>query len=454
VVAADRPLPNPRVPALFKSFFPKPKQFFLSALLWTMVVALFWVTIGDTVAGWLGFEFADPDAAPVVGVGHFYTQEFLWFYVVYIVATAMFAAFWNWYRPHPWQNWSILGSAFIIFTTYFSVQVSVAINNWRRPFFDQFQQALTGDGTVTAGDLYGLLFLFMEIAFLAIAVFVLTRFFVSHYIFRWRTAMNDYYMSRWQEVRHIEGASQRVQEDTMRFALIMEGLGVAIVDAIMTLFAFLPVLWSLSQYVTELPIVGQIPAPLFTAIIVWSAFGTGLLAIVGIKLPGLEFKNQRVEAAYRKELVYGEDDGSRAQPPTVRELFANVRRNYFRLYFHYMYFNIARSFYLQADNIFINVLLVPTIVAGRITLGIWQQILTAFGQVSSSFQFLINSWTTIVELISIYKRLFAFKALFKGEDLPEIDRKFMEEQGGFAQGVPDATPGIAPGSAGGHKPQA
>jgi peptide/bleomycin uptake transporter len=38
--------------------------------------------------------------------------------------------------------------------------------------------------------------------------------------------------------------------------------------------------------------------------------GTGLLA-VGIKLPGLEFKNQRVEAAYRKELVYGEDDEPR-----------------------------------------------------------------------------------------------------------------------------------------------
>ena len=31
----------------------------------------------------------------------------------------------------------------------------------------------------------------------------------------------------------------------------------------------------------------------------------------------LEFKNQRVEAAYRKELVYGEDHADRAQPPTI-----------------------------------------------------------------------------------------------------------------------------------------
>ena len=55
---------------------------------------------------------------------------------------------------------------------------------------------------------------------------------------------------------------------------------------------------------------------------VWSVFGTGLLALIGIKLPGIEFFNQRVEAAYRKELVLGEDDPARADPPTLIDLFA------------------------------------------------------------------------------------------------------------------------------------
>ena len=35
---------------------------------------------------------------------------------------------------------------------------------------------------------------------------------------------------------------------------------------------------------------------------------------MGIKLPGLNFNNQLVEAAYRKELVFGEDHPDRAQP--------------------------------------------------------------------------------------------------------------------------------------------
>ena len=410
---------------MFESFFPRPKLFFLSAIAWSALVISIWYGFGDTLGRALGFALDSDPQNPIIGVGYFISSEFLWFYLYYILICALFAAFWFRYLPHRWQIWSIVGSQLILFSTYFSVQVSVAINNWRRPFFDAVQNALSDDSTTTAADLYSLILIFTQIAFIWIFVYVLTRFFVSHYVFRWRTAMNDFYVSKWGQVRHIEGASQRVQEDTMRFAGIVEGLGVAIVDSIMTLFAFLPVLMALSSNVTSLPFVGEIANPLLTAAIFWSVFGTVFLATVGIKLPGLEFKNQRVEAAYRKELVYGEDDESRAQPPTLSELFSNVRRNYFRLYFHYMYFNVARSFYLQADNIFAYLLLIPTIAVGAITFGLMQQILTAFSQVTNSFQYLVNSWPTIVELLSIYKRLQAFEASIYDTPLPQIDQDFM-----------------------------
>ncbi len=406
---------------MFKSFFPNSPWFWPSVILWLAFSAFIWVAFGADISAAIGLP-VNPDAEQVIGLRHFVTNEFLTFYLFYFVSVAIFAGFWFIKAPSRWQWWSVVGSAVIFFSTYYSVQVSVAINNWRRPFFDAVQNALSPTGGVSVDQLYDLIAIFAEIAFLAVFIFVMTRFLVSHYIFRWRTAMNDYYTEQWGKVRHIEGASQRVQEDTMRFATIMENLGVALIDALMTLFAFLPVLWSLSQYVKELPLVGEIAYPLFVAAIVWSIFGTGLLALVGIKLPGLEFKNQRVEAAYRKELVYGEDDHQRAQPMSLRELFADVRKNYFTLYIHYMYFNVARSMYLQADNIFAYVILVPTIAAGAITFGILQQILTAFSQVSSSFQYLVNSWTTIVELLSVYKRLKSFEASINNEPLPEIDR--------------------------------
>lgn len=407
---------------MFVSFFPAPRAFFLSLLLWTIFVVSLWYGFSDDLGTLLGLQMQPVE--PVIGLGHFVTDSFILFYLYYGLCVAIFGMFWRAVAPHPWMNWSLFGSAAILFSIYFSVQVSVAINNWRRPFFDAVQDALSAPGSVPVETLYNLLIIFAQIAFLAIAVFAGIRFFTSHYVFRWRTAMNDYYTSRWKQLRHIEGASQRIQEDTMRFAAIMEDLGVAMVDSLMTLFAFLPVLWSLSQYVTELPLVGAIPSPLFTAAVVWSLFGTTLLAVVGIKLPGLYFRNQRVEAAYRKELVYGEDNDARAQPPALNELFLAVRRNYFRIYFHYAYFNIARSFYLQADNIFVIIILVPTIAAGVITFGIFQQIITAFSQVSSSFQYLVNSWTTIVELLSVYKRLASFEATLKGQPLPEIDSSY------------------------------
>jgi peptide/bleomycin uptake transporter len=233
--------------------------------------------------------------------------------------------------------------------------------------------------------------------------------------------MNDFYVTNWPRLRTIEGASQRVQEDTMRFATTTEGLGVNLISAVLTLIAFLPVLLRLSDIVTELPLIGSIPYPLVIAAIVWSIIGTGGLALIGIRLPGIEFHNQRVEAAYRKELVLGEDDTTHADPPTLTMLFANIRRNYFRLYLNFMYFNIGRIVYLQTDVVFPYILLVPTIVAGKLTLGPFQQIQNAFAQVRQSFQYLINSWSTIVELISIYQRLRAFEATIHGDPLPPIE---------------------------------
>lgn len=413
---------------VFVSFFPRPKVFFASAAVWTLAAILLWFFGGEELGAVIGLPPAPTGAPPVLGIPVFWTKPFIWFYIYFGFFVAVFYGFWRIYSPNKWQDWSILGSVLIIFSTYLNVQIYVALNNWRGPFFDLFQKALTTPGSVSAGELYSMFWIYAWIGAVGMGLFVVTRFFVSHYIFRWRTAMNDYYMSQWARLRHIEGASQRVQEDTMRFSTTMEGLGVSLIDAVMTLIAFLPLLAQLSAHVKVLPLVGEIPYSLVIAAVAWSIFGTLLLMVAGIKLPGLEFRNQRVEAAYRKELVYGEDDEKRAEPLTVAELFANVRRNYFRLYFHYAYFNVVRSGYLQADAIFSSLILIPTIAAGTITLGIWQQVSTAFSQVSSSFQYLINAWPTIVELLSIYKRLKAFEATLEGEPLPSIDQRYVERQ--------------------------
>ncbi len=409
---------------MFESFFPSPKIFFLSLLFWVIAVVTLWYTVGMDIGSFLGFQFSPTDSPPVIGLGYFVTPEFLWFDLYYLTSSLLFFAFWSYYSPHKWQLWSILGSSLLILMAYMTVQVSVVINAWYGPFYNDIQTALGGEGDITAADLYSHLLVFCIIVFPYIVFVPLKLFFTSHYVFRWRNAMNDFYIERWSKVREIEGASQRIQEDTMRFSGIMQGLGVSMIDSVMTLISFLPVLSALSVHVEEMPIVGAIPYPLVSLAILWSIFGTFLLIFAGIKLPGLEFKNQRVEAAFRKELVYGEDSMERGEPQSLSKLFANVRRNYFRIYFHYAYFNLVRYIYLQADNVVAYIFLIPTIVSGRITLGIMNQILRAFGQVASSFQFLVNSWTTIIDLISIYKRLQAFEVAILGKEIGGLDKEF------------------------------
>ena len=321
----------------------------------------------------------------------------------------MFALFWRFFSDNKWQRWSVWGSAFILFNIWFGVQVSVVVNAWYNPFYDLIQEMLSNGGG-DVNQLYKGILTFIYVAMVYVTFAVINLFFVSHYVFRWRTAMNDYYTSNWNKLRHIEGASQRIQEDTMRFARTLEGLGVSLIEALMTLIAFLPVLFSLSSHVKAIPIVGAIPYALVWAAISWALLGTLILVLVGYKLPGLEFNNQKVEAAYRKELVYGEDHADRAQPATLKQLFSGVRKNYFRLYFHYAYFNLVRIWYMQLDNIYGLFVLFPSIAAGLVTLGLLTQILNVFGKVRESFQYLIASWPTIIELLSIYKRLKAFES--------------------------------------------
>lgn len=329
----------------------------------------------------------------------------------------MFRSF---FLSREWALWAWGGMAIIFGGTWYQVQVDVQINEWFGGFYDLVQKALGEPGSVTLPEFYGFLLTFGKIAGIYIVVAVFLSFFTKHWTFRWRNAMNDFYMSHWDSLRHIEGASQRVQEDTRRFANIMESLGSRLLDSLMTLVAFLPILWNLSKQVTEIPLLGEVEHALVYVAIIFALFGTAVLAVVGIKLPGLEFNNQKVEAAYRKELVYGEDHEDRASPPTVLELFRNVRRNYFRLFFHYMYFDVAKWSYLQFGVLVPYVALAPTIVSGAITLGVMQQIVRAFGRVESSFQFLVHSWSIIVELMSVYKRLRAFEATIYDE--PDPDR--------------------------------
>ena len=127
-------------------------------------------------------------------------------------------------------------------------------------------------------------------------------------------------------------------------------------------------------------------------------------------MPGLEYNNQRVEAAFRKDLVLGEDDKKNyAQTETLLELFTGIRFNYHRLYLHYGYFDGWMHTYDQFMIIAPYLIMGPGLFTGLITLGVLMQVSNAFSRVHGGFALFLHNWTTITELRSIWKRLSEFE---------------------------------------------
>ncbi len=308
-----------------------------------------------------------------------------------------------------WYLWAWAGSAIILSSLWVQVQIDVKINEWFGEFYDMIQKALGEPNAITITEYWKSLFSFITLAGIYVALAVAVSFFTAHFLFRWRTAMVEWYQSVYDQARSIEGASQRVQEDTIKFSRIMEGLVTSFIEAIMIIVEFIPILFGLS---IGIPIFffGEWEYGLITGALIWSIGGTLFLIILGyiLRLVGVEYDLQKQEAAYRKILVIAEDDGT-VRPKKLEELFDDVRKIHFLSYLRYLYFNIGRVAYLQANVLSAYVFLAPAIVAGVVTLGVMQQIIRAFGRVEGSMQYLLRAWPTIIELASVYKRLREFE---------------------------------------------
>ena len=325
------------------------------------------------------------------------------------------------FTEKSWFYWSWIGSFIILSSLWVQVEIDVKINEWFGVFYDMIQKALAEPNAVSIEEYFASLFSFITLAGMYIAVYVAISFFTAHYLFRWRTSMVEWYHSVYDKARKIEGASQRVQEDTIKFTRIMEGLGTSLIESVMILIQFIPILFGLS---VGIPIFffGEWEYGLIVGALIWTIGGTVFLIVLGLilRLVGFEYDLQKQEAGYRKILVIAEDDGN-VRPKTIDELFDDVRKIHFLSYLRYLYFNIGRIAYLQANVLSAYVFLAPAIVAGVVTLGVMQQIIRAFGRVEGSMQYLLKAWPTIIELASVYKRLREFESKINQEYL--VDEK-------------------------------
>lgn len=232
----------------------------------------------------------------------------------------------------------------------------------------------------------------------------------------WRLAITRYYMKRWSGITtNIEGASQRLQEDPLIFAEKLEDIGLECITATLKLIAFLPMLWAFGgvMSIASFKFDGS-----FVLLAIFLSFGgIALSTLVGWKLPGLEVNNQRAEAAFRRTLVFAEDNRLvlDQSSPNGSELLHSVAMNRRRMYCHYGYFALWSTTFGKF------IMFVPMLVGlmnwmtGAIDFGQYSKFVLAFGEVTNGFLFLQMRWPDVMKMMSAIKRLRAFDRALVGE---------------------------------------
>ena len=213
-------------------FFPRPKLFFISAFVWSLLLVLFWFFGGEQLGALFGLPPAAADAAPIIGPSASCRRHSSGSTSISPPAIGLFYLFWAWYRaaslaklvdprvrPDPLRH-QFLGAD------------QRRAQRLARHVLRHTSRGIDHSGL---GDASAALFGVWQFLSLALVGMTVAR---AQPVFRpplhLPLAHGDERLLQayWPQLRHIEGASQRVQEDTMRFSSTMQGLGVSFIDSV------------------------------------------------------------------------------------------------------------------------------------------------------------------------------------------------------------------------------
>jgi len=298
------------------------------------------------------------------------------------------------------------------------VGIKVLLNSFFRSFYNVLQHA--GDSNLTTVELLhgqaevdSQLKYFCAIAAVSAIVHPTAAWIRSNWTLRWRLVLVRSYLHNFSDRSlSVEGSSQRIQEDTHRFTKGVDLFLLVLLDALLTLILFLPVLVDLGRQVQChhaafcLMDDGWLGGIALTSATVAMA---GAL-VFGRKLVGLEVNNQRVEAAFRKKLVQVEIGTER----TNSFCLAGLKTNYERLYTNFLLLNGFLSALDQVNVILPYLLFAKLLFATdpdtRILLGLLVQLSNSFDRVFGSLSVVSANWPQVVEFQSVFRRLRQFEA--------------------------------------------
>jgi vitamin B12/bleomycin/antimicrobial peptide transport system ATP-binding/permease protein len=304
-----------------------------------------------------------------------------------------------------------------------TVYINVRFNYWRNAFYNTLQQ-------LNERAFFHQLWIFTLLATSFIVVAVYQTYLQQMLQIRWRRWLTRHYLTAWLDERSYyrmqlagpgtDNPDQRIQDDLDRFTGQTLGLAQAVLNAIVTLFSFLIILWALSGSLAVPLGEGRsvvIPGYMFWIALVYSILGTWLTYKIGRPLVGLNFQQQRFEADFRFSLVrlrentesialYG---GEEREYGNFTDRFGRVVGNFIAIMKRIKALNWFINGYGQIAIIFPFVVAAPRYFSKQMELGGLMQTAEAFGQVQSSLSFIVNSYADIAQWQSVIERLGSFE---------------------------------------------
>ena len=350
-----------------------------------------------------------------------------------------------------------LGALLVVAHAIVHGWVKYAINEWYREFYDLLEAAgalAASTNTTTSAaweakqrDVQSSLLQFANIAIVPVLVMPLAKFIRSMWALRWRLVLMKAYVIAWDpNVSPIEGASQRTHEDSYRFARGVELCLTTVLDSLITLAVFIPILTNLGSQTScpkSLGAFAFFETRWLVGVAVTSALvGLAVTVVLGHKLVGIEIDNQVVEAKLRRDLVLlettpraicefshvsdtstGVDDlamGDAVVPDTFLPpiahflpIFEGIRRNYDRLFFNFTILNLWIALFDQFNVLLPYIIFSPLLFnpnpADRIMLGTLVQVSNSFDKVFGSLNTVAENWAGINEFRSVLQRLTQFE---------------------------------------------
>ncbi len=326
-----------------------------------------------------------------------------------------------WSAEEKWSARALL--ALIVALNLGQVYLAVLFNEWYQLFYNALEQKNMAAFWTQIGR-----FSWLAVANIVVAVY---RIYLQQALeMRWRRWLNQQYLTAWLgervyyrmelQRRLTDNPDQRISEDLKLFTAGTLDLTLGLLNALVTLFSFVTILWGISGPLS-FDFDGRqwtIPGYMVFAAVLYALAGSWLAHRIGRPLVGLNFQQQRYEADYRFSLVRLRENaegvalyrGEDTEQQGLLQRFGGILGNWWALIKANKRLTWFTAGYTQIALIFPFVVAAPRYFSGAITLGTLMQIGNTFDKVRESLSWFVDSYGAIAAWKASVDRLLDFRA--------------------------------------------